>query len=36
MTSIQESKNVEKTSMVKPSETRGGGAHTDFILFFTF
>ena len=37
MTSIQENKNVEKISMVKPTETRGGGgAHTDFVLFLTF
>ena len=35
MTLIQENKNVEKISLVKPTEARGGGggggAHTDFV-----
>ena len=31
MTLIQEKKNVEKISMVKPTEAQGGGAHTDFV-----
>ena len=34
MTSIQENKNVEKTSMVKPTETRGGGGAHILISFY--
>ena len=41
MTSIQENKNVEKISMVKPTEAKGGGrgggwSHTDFVFVFHF
>ena len=37
MTSIQENKNVETISLVKPTETRGGGGHILIsFLFFTF
>ena len=40
MTSIQENKNVEKISMVKPTEAKGGGraggTYTDFVFIFHF
>ena len=38
MTLIQENKNVEKISLVKPTEARGGGVHIliSFVVFLIF